>query len=56
MGKMIESDGGKKNAQGLMITIRIVNFPLVSQYGTYPAVLLVLIPPQYMERDGRNLS
>ncbi len=27
-----------------------------SDYGTYPEILLVLIPPQYMERDGRNLS
>ena len=39
MGKTIESGGGRKNAQGLMITIRIVNFSLISCYGTYVKVL-----------------
>ncbi len=33
MGKMIESGGGKKNAQNVMITITILNFPLISGYG-----------------------
>ena len=34
MGKMIESGGGKKNAQKVMITITIVKFVCTSGYGT----------------------
>ena len=33
-GKMIESGGGRKNAQGLTITITIVKFVWIAGYGT----------------------
>ena len=33
MGKMIESGGGRKNAQGLTITITIVKFVWIAGYG-----------------------
>jgi len=32
---MMESDTGKKNGQKVLITIRIVNFSLISGYGMY---------------------
>ena len=35
MGKMKESGEGKKNTRKVTITIRILNFPVISGYGTY---------------------
>jgi len=34
MSKMIESSGGNKNGRKVMITIRIVKFPMIPVYGT----------------------
>ncbi len=53
MGKMIELGGGK-NAQGVMITITIVKFVWISDYGTYTDIFGWRKEVQYIVKEAKR--